>query len=230
MKVYILHGWTYSLDKWEEFCQQMQAAGYETIQLKVPGLTAPSSKVWTIDQYVEWLHKELAKESSPIVIGHSNGGRIALAYAQRYPGRLGKLVLVDSAGIPFKNRLHEAKRRTLRWAAKTSKPLANVKPLRKLVYRAVGAHDYLEAPPNMKRTLQNMLEADQRLDLASVQVPTTIIWGKGDTYTPLSMGKKMNRLISGSHLFVIAGAKHAPFYTHPHETIKLIRHELEEKP
>ncbi len=226
MKVYILHGWTYSLDKWNAFCNQLHQAGFEAVQLKVPGLTVPSEKALNIKNYIEWLDKELAGEQNPVVIGHSNGGRIALAYTQQFPDRLGHLILIDSAGVVMPSYFKKMKKQALQITAKAGKPLGRVKPLRSLFYRAVGAHDYLEASPHMRVTMQNMFEADKKMNLAYVRVPTTIIWGKEDTYTPLAMGQKMHQFIKGSHFFVIEGAKHAPFHTHPHETVKIIQQEL----
>src|SRR4051812_31909284 len=96
-QVFIIHGWTYSLDKWTEICKLLKSRGIEPILLKVPGLTDPSTEVWDIDGYISWLDKRLAGTEKPVVIGHSNGGRIALAYAQRFPERLGQLILIDSA-------------------------------------------------------------------------------------------------------------------------------------
>jgi pimeloyl-ACP methyl ester carboxylesterase len=34
-----------------------------------------------------------------VLLGHSNGGRIALAFAEKYPDKVKQLVLIDSAGI-----------------------------------------------------------------------------------------------------------------------------------
>src|ERR1043166_499473 len=99
MKIFIIHGWTYNLDRWTEFCQKLGDTGIELVQMHVPGLTEPSDAVWSIDDYVNWLHQKLAKEPKPIVLGHSNGGRIALAYCQKYPDHFKQLFLIDSAGM-----------------------------------------------------------------------------------------------------------------------------------
>src|SRR5205085_6528900 len=90
-KVFIIHGWTYSLEKWTELCELLREQGIEPIQLKVPGLAEPSDKVWNIDGYITWLGDQLKGEVKPTIIGHSNGGRIALSYIQKYPGKIGRL-------------------------------------------------------------------------------------------------------------------------------------------
>ena len=77
-KIVILHGWTYSLDKWEKFKDLLQNEGFQTIFLKIPGLTAKSGEVWNLDKYSNWLGSQLSKEKDKVVLlGHSNGGRIA---------------------------------------------------------------------------------------------------------------------------------------------------------
>lgn len=212
-KLYLIHGWTYNLDKWTALVESLKRAGHEPMLLKVPGLTEASDKVWDIDGYVEWLDHQLAGEQQPIVVGHSNGGRIALAYVQRYPQRLKQLFLIDSAGIAHNEAKAKTKLAILRYLAKLGKPLGHLPLLKKLFYKFIGAQDYYTASPNMRITMQHMLEADQKMDFPAVSVPVTIIWGRDDTITPLSDGQKMHRLIAGSQLHVIDGARHSPMAT-----------------
>ncbi|CAG8892000.1 unnamed protein product [Penicillium egyptiacum] len=44
---------------------------------------------------LEDLRQHLRLERYPVLLGHSNGGAIALGYAEMYPSRVGKLVLLD---------------------------------------------------------------------------------------------------------------------------------------
>ncbi|KAJ5773788.1 Proline iminopeptidase [Penicillium paradoxum] len=44
---------------------------------------------------LEDLRQHLHLEKYPVLLGHSNGGAIALGYAQIYPSRVGKLILLD---------------------------------------------------------------------------------------------------------------------------------------
>lgn len=221
-KVYILHGWTYSLDKWTGFCEQLRAAGYDPVQLRVPGLTAPSKKVWDIDGYVEWLTQALKDEKHPVVIGHSNGGRIALAYAQKYPDHIEQLILIDSAGVVDNDFIRKAKLKTLRGLSKAGKPLAKIPGVKKVAYKLIGAQDYRDALPNMKQTMQHMLDANKHIKLKQINVPSTLIWGRDDSYTPLSDGQTMANELPHATLHIIDGARHAPFFTHTPQTVKLV--------
>lgn len=222
IRVFIIHGWSYNLDRWQAILPELEKRGLEPIMLKVPGLTESSDKVWDMEGYVAWLGEKLSHEAEPIVIGHSNGGRIALSFIQQHPGKIKKLVLIDSAGLSRVTLWRRAKFFVLRILSKLLKPLAAVPGLRKLTYKLIGAQDYFDAPENMKRTMANMLDADARLDLSGISLPTCIIWGSNDGITPLKDAKKMNRLIAGSDLFVIRGARHAPYATNPEEVAEII--------
>ena len=222
-KVYVVHGWSYNLDKWQNIVPLLKAQGVELVLLRVPGLTEPSDKVWTIDEYVAWLQDKLKGETAPIVIGHSNGGRIALALLQTYPDRFKQLILIDSAGLPHDTSVGNAKLNTLKFVSKVGKPLAKIPIVNKAFYKLIGAQDYRQAPPNMRATMQNMLNADPTIDLSKITVPVTMIWGADDTITPLKDGRSMHEQLEGSKLHVIDGARHAPQDTHAQQVANIIK-------
>jgi pimeloyl-ACP methyl ester carboxylesterase len=98
-KVIILHGWAKTLDKWNPLIEELNKKGASANLLRIPGLTEKLEKVWNLSDYVKWLKNIVDKESDKVVlIGHSNGGRIALAFASKYPEKVEKLILIDSAG------------------------------------------------------------------------------------------------------------------------------------
>lgn len=221
-RLYIIHGWTYGIKPWEPAVKDLREAGIEVVQLKVPGLTYKSDKLWTIDDYVEWLKGELSGEKNPIVLGHSNGGRIALNYITKYPGKLSHLILLDSAGVYDASTSVSMKRKVLKALSKALKPLKKVPLFKKVVYRLIGASDYNLAPPNMKATLVNMINSDKNLELDKVKVQTTILWGLDDKTTPIWQGRKMHQLIAGSELTEFEGWRHSPYITHPKDLAKAI--------
>ena len=178
-KLYILHGWTYTLKPWRPTAERLRAADMEPVFLKLPGLTSPSRKVWTVEEYLAWLDKQLAPTDRPTVLGHSNGGRLLLNYCASRPGKIGRLLLLNSAGVPPGRRLR-LRNAVFRYLSKIFGFARNITVLRKLVYRLLGAGDYDRAPPNMKPTLGNMLDSDYELPakLASIKTPVNFVWGK----------------------------------------------------
>lgn len=214
--LYIIHGWTYDIRPWEEVAGYLDEMGQKTMLLRVPGLTAPSDKVWTIKDYVEWADRNIPDNA--IVLGHSNGGRILLNLASEKPWKFKKMILLDSAGI-YEQSL---KVKIVRSASKMFSVFGKVELFRKIVYRIMGANDYNQAPPNMKKTLDNMIQSDKQLDLSKITTPTEIIWGDEDKITPLHQGKTIHRELPNSTLKVVKGWSHSPYLRHPKELAKEI--------
>lgn len=227
-KIYIIHGWTYSLEPWNRVVEALKKSGVEVEQLRVPGLTEKSDKVWSIDDYVEWLRSELKGVDKPIVLGHSNGGRIALNYLSKYPGSFSHLILLNSAGVYDNSLGLRLKRSVLRVLSKILKPLKYIPLVKKVVYRLIGAGDYNQAPDNMKKTLSNMIESDRRLDLAKIDVPTTLFWGLKDRSTPIEQGRQMKKLIHSASIKEYDTWAHSPHITAPLELTDAIVDVLEE--
>ncbi len=213
-KIYIIHGWTYTKDAWKNCVEKITAAGFEPVLLSVPGLSEASEEVWTLEKYVNWLKMTLPKEES-ILVGHSNGGRIAIAYASENPQNLSKLILIDSAGIVHTEFSIQLKRSVFGFVAKAGKIFAGVPFIRKIFYKIIGANDYERAPKNMRETMKNLISIDLSVALQKIHTPTLIIWGDQDKATPVSDAYVMKEGITGSELVILPGAGHSPHKTHP---------------
>lgn len=190
--------------------------------LNVPGLTVETQRIWTLDDYVQWLYEKLINEKEIVLIGHSNGGRLAIAYAAKYPDKLNKLILIDSAGIYHNELPIRLKRLIFKLVAKTGTRITASEYLRKLLYKVTGESDYKNASPLMRKTMINLISKDLTMLLSEIKVPTTIIWGRLDKITPLSDALIMNKKIKNSKLYIIEEAKHSPYFTHPEELGKKI--------
>jgi len=60
----------------------------------------------------------------------------------------------------------------------------------------------------MRETYLNIIAEDLSFHLPFIKVPTTIIWGDKDEFTPLEEGRYINRQIKKSKLVVIPDAGH----------------------
>ena len=207
--LYIIHGWTYSVEPWARTLELLQEAGVTVKMLHVPGLTAPSSKVWTIEDYVAWADKQIP--NGAIALGHSNGGRILLNLCAKSPKKLRHLILLSSAGVYEPSK----KRNFLRKLSKLAAPLKKLPLLRKIFHKLIGASDYSRAPENMKRTLANMLDSDKSLALENVTTPATILWGAADTVTPPRQARILHAKLEHSTLEFHQDWTHAPYIADP---------------
>jgi pimeloyl-ACP methyl ester carboxylesterase len=215
--LYIIHGWTYTVEPWNRTIKILNDKYQIKVEmLHVPGLTDPSKKVWTIDEYVKWADSLLPEDA--IVLGHSNGGRILLNLLSRQPDRVSHLILLDAAGVYEPSK----KRDILRKLSQILAPLRRVKILRKIIHKMIGAGDYDKAPENMKKTLTNMLDSDRNLDISKVKVKTDILWGEMDKITPPRQAKKMHQLIKKSRLKLFPNWTHAPYIVDPEGLAKTI--------
>jgi pimeloyl-ACP methyl ester carboxylesterase len=169
-----------------------------------------------------WL-KSLIGDDQIILVGHSNGGRLGLNFSSRYPGSVKRLILIDSAGLPRTELSYRLKRGLFRSLAKLGKPLSSIKPLRRFLYKLAGASDYHNADPLARITMTGLLRSDAELDLSAVTVPVSIIWGEGDTTTPLKDAYALaKRLPQAESPVIIKGARHSPQFTHTQEVADYI--------
>ena len=223
----IIHGWTYTIKPWDKTVTILKEMGVGVHQLRVPGLTQPSDAVWTIDAYVAWLDQELQAIPNPIVLGHSNGGRIAMHYLAQHPNRFKKLILLNSAGVAISSTSQSLKKTAVKASAKILKPLKYIPGVRRVVYRALGS-DYGRAPKNMQATLNNMLAADKDFSPRMIATPTIMLWGESDNVTSLAIGKKIADELPTATLHTFPGWGHAPYLTHPEQVADAIMAAMQE--
>lgn len=214
--LYIVHGWTYTVEPWKATLEMLRKNGIRVKMLEVPGLTVPSNKTFTIDDYVKWADAEIP--DGAVALGHSNGGRILLNLCARKPEKLKYLMLLDAAGVYEPSR----KKQLIEKIAKIGKPLKKIPLVDKAFHRFTGTTDYSRAPENMKTTLVNMLESDKDLDFGKVTTKTYILWGKKDTTTPPRQATKMYESLPNAELKFYANWTHAPYISSPEELARTL--------
>ena len=209
-ELYVIHGWTYTVSPWDKTIALLKEQGITIKMLHVPGLTEPSKKVWTIEEYAKWADQNIP--DGAVALGHCNGGRSLLNLLQDKPQKLKHLILLDAAGV---YETPSSKRTLTKKVAKIGAPLKKIKIVRKVFHKLTGTTDYAHAPENMKQTLSNMLESDKKLKIENVTTPTTILWGKADTVTPPAQAEVMHNKIIGSNLKLYENWTHAPYICDP---------------
>lgn len=214
--LYIIHGWTYTVEPWQKTLEILKKNGISVKMLNVPGLTKESKKEFTIYDYMKWADQEIP--DGAIALGHSNGGRILLNLCAANPEKLKYLILLDSAGIYEPS----IKKKIVSGLAKIGKPLKKIPLVDKVFHRITGSTDYSKAPANMKVTLANMLESDKSLDLTKVKTKAFILWGKKDTTTPPRQATTMYEKLPNAELKFYANWTHAPYISNPEELARAL--------
>ena len=228
----ILQGWGTNLGMYDSIAA-MVSDRYRVIQFDMPGFGASDEprEPWSVDDYVDFLLKFLEalgiRETS--LLGHSYGGRMIIKLAARdeLPIRIGKIALVDSAGIvPPKS--NDQKFRVYKY--KFLKRLANLRISQALCPELIeewrskqGSEDYRNATPMMRACLVIAVNEDLQDCLPKIRQDTLLVWGDQDTATPLSDGKRMEELIPECGLAVIPGTGHYCFLEAPEAFRMIIR-------
>ncbi len=227
--VLLLHGWGSSIKPWAAIMGGF--SGKRVIALDLPGCGESDilKTEWELEDYCDFINKFLAKLGvpTPIICGHSHGGRIAIKMVAEGMITPPKLILFDSAGIPSKKTL---KKKIKIYTFKAIKNILSL-PLIKnytedLLNKArsfFGSADYKSAPEVMRKTMVRVVNRDLRPIMPNIKCPTLLIWGENDTDTPLCDAKYMESHIPDCGLCVIKGAGHFSFIQRPYEVIAILK-------
>lgn len=197
------------------------ALTHTVYNIDFPGFGASEEpvEVWGVECYTRLIEALVKAENleSPVLVGHSFGGRVAILFASR--NKADKVILVDAAGIKPRRTLkyylkvYSFKAGKKFWELILGKEKAQARIDRMRARR--GSSDYAGASPMMRRILSKVVNEDLTDRLPLISAPALLIWGENDTATPLSDAKKMARLIPDSGLVSFPGCGHYSFLDNP---------------
>lgn len=225
--VLLLHGWGDGSEG-SQALQAELAKSYTVLAPDLPGFgkTQVPIEPWDLDNYAQFIAELLNKlqlQQPYAVIGHSNGGAIAVRAISVKLLQPQKLVLLASAGIRDSG---SARRGLLHVLAKTGN-LATIglperyrRSLRQQLYKRAGS-DMLVVE-GMEATFKKTIRQDIQADAKSVTQPTLLIFGNHDPAVPPFAGERFKSLIKNASLQMI-DAGHFVHLDQPQQTIKLIQ-------
>lgn len=225
--VLLLHGWGDTAAGLSDL-QIALSRKYQVLSLDLPGFgrSQPPPAVWDLDNYAGFVANVLAKlglKQLFAVVGHSNGGALAIRAIATGSLQPKKLILVAASGIRTGASL---KRLILKVIAKTGNiatlwmPERYRRGLRQSLYGAAGS-DMLIVP-QLQETFKKTVRQDVQSDAAKLALPTLLIFAEDDQAVPLSDGQKYHQLIAGSQLEVISNAGHFVHLDQSEKVTKLI--------
>ena len=213
--VVLLHGWLTDLETMRPIANNLKEH-FKVYLIDVVGFGKSSlpEHPLTTDDFGDFLKEllEKLKIENPILIGHSNGGRIIINAVGRGLVVPRKIVLMDSAGLKPKRSMKYYVKVYFFKAGKTILNLLPniklVKNLREKLRSSVGSSDYQMSAPVLKDTMNIILNEDMRLILPNIKVPTLLIWGALDTATPISDAYEMEKAIPDAGLVTYPAGTH----------------------
>jgi pimeloyl-ACP methyl ester carboxylesterase len=164
---------------------------------------------------------DLLQIEQAVLVGHSMGGYVALAFAHAYPQRLAGLGLVStqaSADSPEKRqgRMKTAEQVRRRGVARALEGMAHKLTTRPELEEQITELINRQDPGAVIAALKAMAERrDSTENLAGISVPAVVISGSEDSTIPLERSQEMNQLLGRSWLVEIPGAGHMPMMEYP---------------
>jgi pimeloyl-ACP methyl ester carboxylesterase len=197
------------------------------------------------DSVMEWLDGLIARscKAPPVLVGQLLGGAIAARYATEKSHRLNRLVLVDTFGLrPFQPAPEFGRALSNFLAQPTQRTHTDLWQhcafdLNALRRRAGAQWSPFEAynldracNPSVQAAVGALMEAFGApwipgSDLARIAVPTTLIWGRYDRATPLSVAEEASARF-GWPLYVIEECNDDPPVEQPEALVRALRNAL----
>jgi pimeloyl-ACP methyl ester carboxylesterase len=217
-------------------------AGHRTIAFDRPGFGYSGHgylefdrQIATLDALLRALHV-----SRPILVGHSYGGTLALAFAERHPAEVSGLVLVDAAAAgqhlggydEFQAHLVKVLQLPVihQIANATFAQLLTTASVKQGDDRAFHPHAVDSAHErrlleinstrgNLEAFAGEQLAANGVIDgvdkhLATIDVPAVVIQGVDDQLVKPAHGRRLAATLPDARLEIVSGGHMAP-YTHP---------------
>jgi pimeloyl-ACP methyl ester carboxylesterase len=223
----LLHGWNDN-SAGHDILRKALAQDYCVVTPDLPGFGASESpnKDWGLEDYSQFISQFVKKTNiEPLygVIGHSNGGAIAIKSVS--DGLLSpiKLILLAASGI---RQTQKGKMKLIKVLTKTGKVLIYPLPkkykrnIRQRLYSRIGS-DLLVAE-HMTGSFKKIIAEDIQKEAKNIEIPTLLIYGEEDKITPQVYGELYHQLINGSTLELIAGAGHFVYLDKPQLVVNLI--------
>jgi pimeloyl-ACP methyl ester carboxylesterase len=164
-----------------------------------------------IAAYVEWVRRIIGgmAVASPVMIGHSLGAAVALAYALTYGDSLAGIVPVGGgAAMPVNQAILDGLKTdpeiVIALAAKIALAKSNRDRLSDTLTKSMSAVN----PDVLYGDFLACAGHDMTAAVSRIRVPTLVICGEEDKMTPVAMSQHLKDNIPGARLALISNAGH----------------------
>ena len=204
-----------------------------------PVVTPDFSRVAThtnIDEYAELLHKHLTAETSQagrvMLVGHSMGGYIALAFAEKYPAMIAGLVLFHSTAYADDEAKKQQRQQTINSLNTDGAAPFIEKTLPKMVslgFSADKLQPYIDQYKNLPADALSagvtamMHRPDRTHVLRDAQFPILIVLGEEDQITSFDKTVEQSDLSHQISVAPIERAGHLSMIEQPETALGVLR-------
>jgi pimeloyl-ACP methyl ester carboxylesterase len=242
--IILLHGTSSSLHTWDGWAAALRPQR-RVIRFDLPGfgLTGPDPDGnYSVEHYVRFMTAMLDHLGIEhcVLAGNSFGGWIAWDTALAAPGRIDRLILVDSAGYPLRSvsaplAFRLAQVPVLNQLTKVTLPRSLIESSLRNVYgdptrvtpELVDRYfDLATRAGNREALVQRFRQAQPGTDadrITALKVPTLILWGGRDRLIPPDHARWFHRDIAGSRLVMFDELGHVPHEEDPARTVAAVQ-------
>ncbi len=246
--VVLVHGTSASLHTWDGWAASLRDS-HRVIRFDLPGfgLTGPSPEQdYTLDAYTRLTLRLLDSlgVSRFAIAGNSLGGEVAWHVAAAAPDRVAALILVDAVGYPIVSQtvpigFRMARTQGLAWLFTRILPRSVVESSVRSVYgdpsRVTDSlvTRYYELTlregnrGSLPRRFAQSRDGADSAAIATLRVPTLIMWGGRDGLIPPDHAGRFARDIPGSRISLFPELGHVPHEEDPVRTAAAARAFLE---
>jgi len=213
--IVLVHGLAGRAEDWLSIVPELTRKGYKVFAPDLLGFgrSARPDVDYSIALQEDIVHKFLdsQKLQQPDVAGWSMGGWIVLKFAAENPGRVHRLVVLDSAGLKFEavnaGALRPKNEADLAHMMQVLTP--NARPIPSFYAREL-LRKFADEDWIVDRALKSMYTGKDLMDgkMDTVKMPVLIVWGDKDVLTPLTLGEQMHGAMPQSVLQVVHGCGH----------------------
>ncbi len=186
-QILIVHGWGGSSNSMLEL-GKLLAKDFRVYLIDLPGFGNSSNPGdnWGVKDYADLVMKftEKLEIKDFFYIGHSFGGGLGIVIASMYKSLLKGLVLLAPAYYrePKESNSSQKLKEVFPGYSKIKKYLYIP---RKIYYKIFYPNSDAMSTPKFENVYRNIIKSDLREYVAKIDLPTYMIWGKKDTYTPI---------------------------------------------
>ena len=228
---------------WDEIAKSRRVVMYDQRGTGKSAAVKPGTPLTLADQLadMEAVRKSLGAEEVDL-LGHSYGGSLVMAYTARYPQRVKRLLIVDSASPKWKETIFlfsqvfpDVNERVdgFEFASQFGDAAAIEGGIREYLSMLFWDPDHRDAflkqvsPKVFKRHVNEALDADMgRYDLnpeiAKFRLPVLVITGRYDMNVAPVVAWKIHQAIPDSKLVIFERSSHMPFFEEPERFRKVV--------
>jgi len=236
--IILLHGFIESRKIWKEFVPELSKE-FKVLAIDLPGHGESEvvADVHSMSFMAEVVNAIMEDEgiANALIVGHSMGGYVSLAFGEEFPSKVAGIVLFHSQASPDSEETKENRRRTIRIVEQNRAGF--IKQFISDLFDPKHVDDYKDAirflieeaslmsPAGIIAAISGMKDRKGGLDyLKAASIPFLFILGKQDSRIPCKMVFEQASIPSHSEVLILDNVGHMGYFEAPEATFQAVRH------